>query len=442
MELYIPQYVYYKEEFLKEYGVMVEDATIKAVAPLAVIKKQYTDFREIQWKDMVMIPGTLNIHNHCFQSLLRGIAADRPFLEWRDRSLYHYSPKFTREDIYNGALFAFTEMMKRGVTTVCDFFYLHTYGMESDEAVIQAAKDVGIRLVLARTMYDWNGAPSGYVESIEEAVNNTRVLFHKYEKDDMVSILPAPHSLHAATPEMIVAGYELAKELGTRFHIHVAEEPFEVEEVKKAHNGLTTIQYLNTLGVVDESMVMIHGVWLTKDEIALYGAKGGNLAYCPSSNMFLADGITDIPAMIQAGVKIGLGSDGACSNNRISVFEEMRMVSILQKAKTCDAMCLNYKQAFVMGTKNGAEILQLHTGEIESGYKADFVGIDLHDLSMMPLSENLEQMMPNLVYSMEPTAIKMVVVDGKVTVKDGELLSMEEEEVKQRVNATIKRMNQ
>lgn len=442
MQLYIPKYVYYKEQFLKDYGVLVEDSIIKEVAPAAEIKLKYPNYNVIACNDEVLVPGTLNIHNHCFQSLLRGIAADRPFLEWRDKSLYHYSPKLTREDIYNGALFAFAEMMKRGVTTVCDFFYLHTFGLESDEAVIQAAKDVGIRLVLARTMYDWTGAPKGYVESIEEAVTNTRTLFHKYKEDDMVSILPAPHSLHAATPEMIVAGHELAKELGTRFHIHVAEEPFEVEEVKKAHNGLTTVQYLNTLGVVDESMVMIHGVWLTEDEIELYGAKGGNLAYCPSSNMFLADGITDIPAMIKAGVKIGLGSDGACSNNRISVFEEMRMVSILQKAKTCDAMCLNYKQAFDMGTKNGAEILQLNTGEIKPGMKADFVGVDLNDLSMMPLSENLEQMLPNLVYSMEPTAIKTVVVNGKVTVKDGELKTIKEDVVRMRVRATMKRMEE
>lgn len=215
----------------------------------------------------------------------------------------------------------------------------------------------------------------------------------------MVTILPAPHSLHAATPEMIQAGHALAKELGTCFHIHVAEEPFEVEQVKKEHGGLTTIEYLDTLGVVDEHMVIIHGVWLKPEEIELMGKRGAKLAYCPSSNMFLADGITDIPKFVESGVLIGLGSDGACSNNRISIFEEMRMVSILQKAKTCNAMCTNYQQAFDMGTKNGAHLLELNTGELKAGKMADFVGINLRDLSMMPLSESLERIFkPGILY--------------------------------------------
>jgi 5-methylthioadenosine/S-adenosylhomocysteine deaminase len=442
MELYLPQYVLFENEFHKDYGILVDGEKIIEVAPKEALDEKYSSevIDLVQWQDTVAIPGNINIHNHCFQSLLRGIAADRPFLEWRDESLYYYSPKMKLEDIYTGALFAFAEMMKRGVTTVCDFFYLHNFGTESDEVVIQAAKDIGIRLVLARTMYDWDGAPEGYVETIQLAVENTRNLANKYKEDDMTTIIPAPHSLHAATPAMIQAGHKLAKELGTCFHIHVAEEPFEVDEVKAQHGGLSTIEFLDTLGVVDESMVIVHGVWLKPEEIKLLGQRGGKLAYCPSSNMFLADGITDIPAMMAAGVTIGLGSDGACSNNRISVFEEMRMVSILQKAKTCDAMCINYKQTFDMGTKNGGQILQLPIGEIKKGYKADFVGIDLNDFSMMPLSENLEQMLPNIVYSMEPTAIKQVVVNGKQTVIDGYLVNKSEQEVASRVSMTMKNL--
>lgn len=443
MKIYKPKYIVSGHTILREHCIIVDGDTILAVCPQDKCSS-YTHGKEaitIECGDLVFVPGTVNVHNHSFQSLLRGIAADRPFLEWRDRSLYHYSPKMNTEDIYTGALFAFAEMMKRGVTCVSDFFYLHNFGMDSDEAVIRAAKDIGIRLVLARTMYDWNGAPSGYVETISQAVSHTKALYHKYRDDQMVSVLPAPHSLHAATPEMIAAGHHLAKELGTKFHIHVAEEPFEVEETKKAHNGLTTIEYLDQLGVVDSSMVIIHGVWLKESEIRLLGEKGGNLAYCPSSNMFLADGITNIPLMMSSGVTIGLGSDGACSNNRISVFEEMRMVSILQKAKTCDAMCINYQQAFDMGTQNGGKILDLPIGLIKEGYKADFVGIDLNDLSMMPLSENLEQLLPNIVYSMEPSAISLVVVNGEETVKDKKLVKTPEAAVAEKVRKTMEHLS-
>lgn len=440
MKLIIPELLYTGGEFKKEYAVMIEGTKIKKIGPAAELKKEAGEAEFLELPHQVLVPGTVNAHNHCFQSLLRGIAADRPFLEWRDRSLYHYSPLMTLEDIYNGALFAFGEMMKRGVTCVGDFFYLHNYGTDSDEAVIQAAKDMGMRLGLVRTMYDWDGAPAGYVETISQAVENTRALGKKYKNDPMVNVIPAPHSLHAASTDMVLAGHELAKELGTKFHMHVAEEPFEVEQVKKEHDGLTPLEYLDKIGVVDDTMVIIHGVWLKPEEIKTLGAKGGGLVYCPSSNMFLADGITDIPLMMKSGVRIALGSDGACSNNRISVFEEMRMVSLLQKANTCDALCVNYMQAFEMGTANGADLLGFTAGKIEEGLEADFTGIDLNDLSMMPVSENLEQVLPNIVYSMEPQAVKTVIVQGKTTILDGQLKTVDEELIKEKVRETMRRL--
>lgn len=431
--LYKPEYLLYEEEFKTHYGVVVEGETIKEIGPLEILEKKYQEAEIADWSELVMVPGTVNAHNHCFQSLLRGLSCDRPFLEWRDEALYKYSPRLKKEHIYGGAVFAFTEMMKCGVTTVSDFFYLHNYGVESDEMIVQAAKDVGIRLVLARTMYDWTGAPSGYVETIDEAVKNTRSLAKKYQDNDMVTIVPAPHSLHAATPEMIQAGHELARELGTAFHIHVAEEPFEVEQVKKEFGGLTPVELLDKLGVVDDSMVIIHGVWLKDTEIECLGQKGAKLAYCPSSNMFLADGITDIVKMMQSGVTIGLGSDGACSNNRISVFEEMRMAALLQKAKTCDAMCVNYKDTFKMGTENGGKLLGLSVGKIETGYKADFVGINTYNLSMQPISRSKEQILPNIVYSMQPSAISKVVVNGRLTVDHGQIQTIPERTVVEKV---------
>ena len=436
--LYKPEYVYVNEEFLKNKGVLVEDGRIVEIDDYKVLKEKYINAKKEYWDDLIMVPGCVNVHNHCFQSLLRGLSCDKPFLEWRDEALYKYSPRMMKEHIYNGALFAFGEMMKCGVTTVSDFFYLHNFGLDSDEMIVKAAKDLGIRLVLARTMYDWDGAPKGYVESIEDAVKNTRYLAHKYNKEEkMVTVIPAPHSLHAASPEMIKAGHDLAQELGTCFHIHVAEEPFEVEQVKKEHDGLSTVEYLDKIGVVDDKMVIIHGVWLKDSEVELLGKKNAKLAYCPSSNMFLADGITDIVSMMKNNVKIGLGSDGACSNNRISVFEEMRMVALLQKVKNLDAICVDYKDAFKMGTEYGGEILQLPVGKIEKGYRADFVGINMEDLSMQPISESGEQILPNIVYSMQPNAIKKVVVNGRLTVDNGEIQTVDEREIVHRVQKTM-----
>lgn len=439
---YDPALLYEKDGcFRRNTSVIVNDGKIIEVAPTESLIKKYPQAAVQDWSGLVLVPGTVNAHNHSFQSLLRGVAVDRPFLEWRDRSLYKYSPKMTVEDIYTGALFAFAEMMKCGATTVSDFFYLHNFGLESDEAVIQAAKDIGIRLVLARTMYDWDGAPQGYVETVEQAVKNTKSLATKYAGNSMVTVLPAPHSLHAASPEMITAGCCLAKELGTKFHIHVAEEPFEVKQVQKEHGGLRPVEYLHTLGVVNQNMVIIHGVWLEENEIRLLGESNACLAYCPSSNMFLADGITNIPEMMKAGVTIGLGSDGACGNSRISVFEEMRMTALLQKANTLNAMSVNFKQVFQMGTENGGILTGLAVGSIKENCYADFVGIDLHDLSMQPVGDNLEQLLPNIVYSMQPSAIKKVVVNGKLTVDNGQLVFVKEDKIVHLVEQSMMRLN-
>lgn len=429
IKLFKPFLIYTGESFEEHQVIVTEDNEIKEVGSYLDLVKKYPDTEVVEWPEEIVVPGTVNAHNHSFQSLLRGIAVDKPFLEWRDQSLYKYSPFLKAKDVYTGAVFAFGEMIKYGVTTVCDYFYVHNEGVDSDEAIIQAAKDVGIRLVLARTMYDWDGAPAGYVESVADATKNVRGLAEKYSADDMTTIVPAPHSLHAASVEMVTAGHRLARELDTCFHIHVAEEPFEVDQIKKEHH-LRPVELLKKIGVMDDHrMVAIHCVWLNDHEKKLMSENDAKLVYCPSSNMFLADGVTDIPALLNNRVNIGLGSDGACSNNRISVFEEMRMCAMLQKVNTLDSLAVNYKQVFDMGTVNGGRILQLPIGRIQAGYKADFVAINSKDISMQPITTNFEQILPNMVYSMQPNAIDYVVVNGKITVKKGNILTTPESDI-------------
>lgn len=433
-QLYHADQIYYKGSFRKDLAIVVEDGLIRKIGPFKALAEAYAGVEVTDWSGKTIVPGTVNAHNHSFQSLLRGIAADRPFLEWRDQALYKYTPLLDEEAIYTGALFAFGEMAKYGVTTVSDFFYVHNGGTATDEAVIRAARDIGIRLVFARTMYDWDGAPHQYQETVEEAVRRTRELAVKYQGQHMVSVHPAPHSPHGASPAMIQAGHRLALELDTPFHIHVAEETFEVEETLEKYK-LRPVHYLNELGVVDERMLAIHLVWLDDSEIELLGARGVSLAYCPSSNMFLSDGVTRIPDLARAGVRIALGSDGACSNNRISVYEEMRMCSLLQKVTRLDGTCVNSWQVFDMGTKTGGELLRLPVGVLEEGYRADFVSLDLDDLSLAPKTE----LLANIVYAMQPTAIRDVVVDGRLIASGGKLLTVAEQDIVAKVNALFEK---
>lgn len=398
--------------FQPDTAVVVAGGRIARVAPVSELPPEIPVER---FPRRLMVPGTLNAHNHSFQSMLRGIADDCNFFTWRDRALYGYTPYMDAEAVYAGALFAFAEMLRAGVTTVCDFFYIHSGGNANDHAVIRAARDLGIRLVLARTMYDWEGAPPQYQESIPDAVARTRELWQEYRGRDDVHICPAPHSPHAASPAMIQAGSRLAGELSTRFHIHVAEGRYERDTIWREY-GKTPIRWLESLGVALERMTIIHGCWLEDDDIQLMAERDVRLVYNPASNMFLGDGVTRIVDMLAAGVRLGLGSDGGCSNNRVSVFDEMRMCALLQKVTHLSSEVVPAEVAFAMGTSGSAATLDLPAGRIAEGAYADVVLLDMDDPSLQP-PWSYEK---NIVYAMTPQAIRETVVGGEVVLRDGE----------------------
>ena len=402
-------------------AVTVAGGSITAVEPVEELAPGIAVER---LEGRLLVPGTLNAHNHSFQSMLRGVADDCDFFTWRDRALYAYTPRMDADTVYHGARFAFAEMLRAGVTTVCDFFYIHRGGNENDRAVVRAAQDLGIRLVLARTMYDWEGAPIEYRETIDEAVGRTRELAQEFAAHDDVHVCPAPHSPHAASPAMIQAGSRLAEELGTRFHMHVAEGRYERDTIRDKY-GKTPIRWLESLGLALERMTAIHCVWLEDDDIHLMAERDARLVYNPASNMFLGDGVTRVVDMLAAGVKIGLGSDGGCSNNRVSVFDEMRTCALLQKVTHLSSEVLPAETAFAMGTAGSADALDLPAGRIAAGHYADFVALDREDPSLQP-PWSYEK---NVVYSMTPHAIREVIVGGRTVFRDGELLGVPWSEV-------------
>ena len=384
----------------------------------------------VRLRGKALLPGTVNAHCHSFQSLLRGLGDDLDFMAWRDRVLYPYSTRLDTDGIYLGAAFAFAEMLLHGATTCVDFFYLQDEGNDNAEAVIQAARDTGIRLVLARAMYDWEGAPARYRETPRDAAKRTAELIAKYAKDPLVRVQPAPHSPHGASPAMIRAGFEVARSAGTPFHIHVAEGRYEGARTLEEH-GATPIRYLDTLGVLGERMIGVHCVWLDDEEIRLMGERGAGLAYCPSSNMVLGDGITRITELAEAGVRVGLGTDGGCTNNRLSVFEEMRMAALLQKVRHLDGTRLPAEQAFRMGTLDGGRLLDLDAGDINEGMLADLVAVDLGHPSLHPPTNLLK----SVVYAMSPQAITDVWVHGRHVVEDRRLATVDQDALMARVAA-------
>ncbi len=420
----LPELVYADGRFQPGLAVDVADGRIAAVAPAVDATGG------VPLPGRALLPGTVNTHCHTFQSLLRGLGDDLDFMVWRDRVLYPYSTRLDREGIYLGAAFAFAEMLLHGATTCVDFFYLHDGGNDNAEAVIQAARDVGIRLVLARTMYDWEGAPARFRETPADAARRTADLIGTHARDALVRVQPAPHSPHGASPAMIRAGFEVAQSADTPFHIHVAEGRYEGARTLAEH-GATPIRYLDKLGVLGERMIGVHCVWLDDDEVRLMGERGAGLAYCPSSNMILGDGITRITELLDAGVRIGLGTDGGCTNNRLSVFEEMRMAALLQKVRHLDGTRLPAERAFAMGTLDGGRLLDLQAGDIRPGLLADLVTVDLGHPSLQPPTRLLK----SVVYAMSPQAVSDVWVHGRQVVQAQRLATLDQDALMARVAA-------
>jgi 5-methylthioadenosine/S-adenosylhomocysteine deaminase len=413
-------------------AVLAEAGEILAVGDPATIAAdpRAAGARRIDWSRRAMVPGTVNTHNHSFQSLLRGIGDDLPFLQWRDQALYRYSPRLSAEDMGTAALFAFGEMLLHGVTTVCDFYYLNAQGNDHASATIEAARRLGIRIVLARCFYDWDGAPAVYRESIAQAVANYQALHARYRDKvrHLVTVQPAPHSQHGATPAMIEAGAGCATDAGEPWHIHLAEEKYQVEQSLERF-GKRPLVAVSQLQVDMSAMIAVHGCWFDDGERALLAERGGALAYCAGSNMFLGDGVTDLVDLLARGVSVGLGTDGGCSNNRVSVFDEMRAAALLQKVHKTDGQAIDAETCFALGTRIAGEVLRLPIGRIAPGYRCDLVALDLDDPSLWP-AQALEK---NVVYALSSRAITDVVVDGEEVVIARRLHHVSLDEIQSRV---------
>ena len=425
MTLVRAELVFAEEQWRSPYAFVLQGGRILATGEPDELALDHPDHERQDWGRVAILPGTINGHAHTFQSLLRGFGDDLTFALWRDRVLYPFSERLDRAGIKTGALFDFAEMARAGVTTAVDFFYLHDRGNENDLAVVEAAKEIGIRTVLARSMYDWTGAPARYQETPALAERNFRELFAELRGDRMAFAQPAPHSIHAASPDMIRSGALLSLELGLPFHIHVAEGRYE-RELSLERTGLSPVAFLDSLGVLTERTVMVHCVWVDENDLAIMADRGVSVVHNPSANGFLGDGIAPVRQMLEHGIPVCLGTDGGCTNSRQSVFEEMRMAALMAKAVAADASVLGAAETFLMGTARGGHILGgLPIGRIAPDYAADLVVVDLAALSVQPPQTAANQ----IVYSMQPDAIRRVMVGGETIVEDGRLARVDEAEI-------------
>jgi 5-methylthioadenosine/S-adenosylhomocysteine deaminase len=419
-----------EDRWRRDHAFAMQGGRILGTGTLRELAATFPEHEREDWGDVAVLPGCVNGHGHAFQVLLRGLGDDLPFLRWRDRILYPFSERLDRDAIRAGALLDFAEMARAGITTAVDFFYLHDRANENDLLVVEAAREVGIRLVLARSMYDWSGAPARYQETPGEAVRRFRELHDALRGDPMAFVQPAPHSIHGASPDMIRAGAALAAELDLPFHIHVAEGRYERDASMERH-GLSPVRFLDALGVLSERTVMVHCVWVDEDDLRVMAERGVRVVHNPSANAFLGDGIAPFREMLARGIPVCLGTDGGCTNSRRSIFEEMRMAALLAKAVHADGSAVTAQQALLAGTARGGEVLGLPVGRIAADHAADLVVLDLDALSLQPAGTAEKQ----VVYAMQPEAIRRVLVGGEPIVEEGRLLRVDEAEIRARVGA-------
>jgi 5-methylthioadenosine/S-adenosylhomocysteine deaminase len=424
VSLVVADLVFADDRWHSRHGFVMQGGRILGTGQPSELAEAFPEHEREDWGEVAVLPGTVNGHGHSFQALLRGLGDDLPFMAWRDLVLYPFTESLDRDGIKTGALFDFAEMARCGITTAVDFFYLHDHGNENAMAVVEAAREVGIRLVLARSMYDWTGAPKRFQETPREAERNFMQLYGELRGNRMAFAQPAPHSIHAASPDMIQEGARLAAEIGLPFHIHVAEGRYEREQSIEQH-GATPVAYLDSLGVLSERALMVHCVWVDQQDLAVMRDRGVKVVHNPSANAFLGDGIAPVRQMLELGIPVCLGTDGGCTNSRQSIFEEMRMAALMAKASSQDASVLGAEETLLMGTARGGEALGLPLGRIAPDYAADLVVVDLGALSLQPAKTASKQ----VVYSMQPDAIRRVVVGGETIAEDGRLTRVDEREV-------------
>lgn len=391
---------------LENHSVAVRDGRILAVLPRAEAHAAYAAAERVSLPAHALIPGMVNLHTHASMSLLRGFADDMPLMQWLQERIWpaeakQVSPQF----VYDGTLLACAEMLRGGITCFNDMYYF------PGEAA-RAALDLGMRAALGLIVIDF---PSAYASDADDYLAKGLTLRDALRDQPLLSFCMAPHAPYTVSDSTFARLVTLAEELDLPVHMHVHETGNEIEQ-SIAQHGLRPLERLRRLGLVGPNLIAVHAIHLTQEEIGLLLQNGSSVAHCPSSNLKFANGFAPVARMLAAGVNIGLGTDGAASNNRLDLFQEMRQAALLAKAVSGDACALPAHRALSMATLDGARALRLDhaIGSIEPGKFADLTAVKFTAPDMLPCYDPIS----HLVYAAGRDNVSHVWVAGRMLVED------------------------
>jgi 5-methylthioadenosine/S-adenosylhomocysteine deaminase len=364
----------------------------------------------------MVMPGLVNVHTHLAMTLYRGMAEDLVLQDWLNK-LWPVEEKFTRpQTTALGVSLALCEMLRGGITTALDMYWL-------PEIAARTALQAGFRLGAGPVFFDPPGAdhlsqPQRFIAA--------QAFFEEFGGNPMIIPCVQAHGTYTVGPENLVKAFAVAQQAGALFQTHASETRGEVEMVRKQY-GCSPVEHLHHLGLLGSTTVLAHCVHIGEDEIGLLAASGTGVSHNPLSNFKLASGVAPVVKMLKAGVKSGLGTDGACSGNDLDLWKAMRMAALMQKTIHKDPTVATARQMVRMATIEGAGVLGMEKqiGSLETGKLADLILIDMNRPHLTPLYD----VYPQLVYAVGRDDVRTVLIHGRLVMQDGVLLTLDEEKI-------------
>jgi 5-methylthioadenosine/S-adenosylhomocysteine deaminase len=403
-------------------AIAVAKSEIVAVGTFAEIAQKYSSKQTINARGKVVIPGLINTHTHVPMTLFRGIADDLDLQEWLTKYIFPAEGKNVNEAFVRaGTRLGLAEMSRGGTTTYCDMYYF-------EDAIADETFKAGMRGVLGETIIQF---PVPDNKTPQDALRYSERYVNKWKNNPLITPALAPHAPYTLTTEHLRAVKSLADKLNATVLIHVAETKTEVDDISKQY-GARPVEYLEKIGFLNNRTIAAHVVFATLNEIEILQKRGVGVAHNPQSNMKLASGVAPVPQMLSANLRLGLGTDGAASNNDLSMWEEMDAVAKLHKVYSGDPKVVSAEQAFMMATIGGARALHLENkiGSLETGKRADIVIVDFDNLHQTPVYN----VYSHLVYATKASDVNTVIIDGKVVMRERRLLTLDENVIKKDAN--------
>ena len=412
-----------KRRVIEDGAIAVSRGRVVAVGKRADIERRFRVNPRgelINATGKVIIPGLINGHTHVPMTLFRGLADDLDLMEWLTKYIFPAEAKnVTEEFVRAGTQLGLAEMIRSGTTTYCDMYYF-------EDAIADETARAGVRGVLGETVIDFPVADN---KTWDEAMAYSERFVRKWKGHALITAAIAPHAPYTVSEEHLKQVRALSDHTGAPIVIHVSETRKEVADIT-AQKGVPPVEYLARINFLNSRVVAAHTVHISEREIALLKEKGVGSVHNPESNMKLASGIAPVPRMRAAKVAVGLGTDGAASNNDLSMWEAMDTAAKLHKLSTNDPRALSAEESFALATIDGARALHMEReiGSIEDGKRADLVVVDIDGLHQTPLFN----IYSHLVYTTKASDVRTVVIEGRVVMRDRRLLTLNEAEIKRK----------